>query len=567
MQGMLLRITKAPFLPATALRHFVVADRQIDLKRVSETDRTVPVRQRRGALNVEGRRVSGCEPDGREKTMSCPSLQLMDARLCIRGFCPNDSFSRFQLSRIHYSYRANQRNGKRSLWNVRFAVNPIHKGGLEFRMCAHEPIRIHEHPTYESPSNKQNTKFQAAIRSVYHIFDHTRLCGQNFFFGHHPLVKITRPVEMTVAERSMFRKSASAKISLDAANGRDTVAVINSACRDGQIKISIRESLVLAEGKLPKSCDAGRPRNISQCILAIRHADNKYFPNPIIVGNNPTHHERIAIISNFIALKRILPRRSVNAEKSLYLAGNRHPYSPASIRYFFPQNTLQRSKVRQRRQTSQFNITRMLGNTDSAQMAIRDHQWLGHSTADRPDSRRVAPTAMTKTFTESLSDPNAIIVADASVIIYLNQTGFAKEILRNINCRFIVPEKVSEELKKGLDKGNKDFDYLLKMQEIGLLEIHELGAAGTSTFDKLANNNSEPTLIGGEAAVIALAEELSGTALIDEKKGRRVCQKYYPNLSLGCTTEILLSPVVSNALGPSRQTVQMFFIMQFMLVA
>lgn len=196
----------------------------------------------------------------------------------------------------------------------------------------------------------------------------------------------------------------------------------------------------------------------------------------------------------------------------------------------------------------------MLGNTDSAQTAIRDHQWLGHSTADRPDSRRVAPTAMTKTFTESLSDPNAIIVADASVIIYLNQTGFAKEILRNMKCRFIVPEKVSEELKKGLDKGNKDFDYLLKMQEIGLLEIHELGAVGTSTFDKLANNNSEPYLIGGEAAVIALAEELSGTALIDEKKGRRVCQKYFPNLSLGCTTEILLSPVVSNALGPSRQT-------------
>ena len=325
MQGMLLRITKAPFLPATALRRFVAANRQIDLKRVTETNRTVPVRQRRGAINVEGRRVSGCEPDGRDKTMSCPSQQIMDARLCIRGFRPNDSFSRFQLSRIHYSFRADQRNGRRSLWNVRFAVYPIHKGGLEFRMCAHEPIRIHAHPTYEYPSNKQNTKFQAVIRAVYRIFDHMRLCGQNFFIAHHPFVKITRPVEKTVAERSMFRKSASANISLDAANGRDTVAVINSACRGGQIKVSRRESLVLAEGKLSKSCDAGRPRNISLCILAIRHADNKYFPNLIIVGNNPTHHERIAIISNFIALRRILPRSSVDSEKSLYLVSARKP--------------------------------------------------------------------------------------------------------------------------------------------------------------------------------------------------------------------------------------------------
>lgn len=356
----------------------------------------------------------------------------------------------------------------------------------------------------------------------------------------------------TVAERSYSKMYASARNSINAANERHTPAASDHASRDGQCRASQREPLVLAEGELIKAREADRS-NITQSSSITRSDGKKCFPNPVVYGRNPTPPERVAIISNCIALERTLPRRPAKSEKSTGQVGYRHRCSLANIRHLFPKRSSKRMETERQRQTRQLNITRMSGNTDSAPTASRNRQWRGPSTFDNPVRRNAAPNAMTKSFAESLSDPSTIIVADASVIIYLNKTGFAKEILGNMKCHCIVPEIVSMELQKGRKKGNKDFDYLRKMEEMGILEIRGLGDSGASIFHELNNKATNPILTGGEAAVIGLAEELSGTALIDEKRGRKVCQKYYPNLSLGSTTEILLSPVVSKTLGPSKQ--------------
>lgn len=161
---------------------------------------------------------------------------------------------------------------------------------------------------------------------------------------------------------------------------------------------------------------------------------------------------------------------------------------------------------------------------------------------------------MTAGWMQSLSDQGSKVVADASVIIYLNSSGHAEEIFSELACDFIVPEPVIVEIESGRSKGNKDADFLQKMLDSSFLRAEKLGLVGTVVSDRLADKLVNPHVHEGEASVIGCAVENFGNALIDEKRARRLCRNHIPALPIGCTAELLLSPCVRKILGPSTQS-------------
>ena len=148
-----------------------------------------------------------------------------------------------------------------------------------------------------------------------------------------------------------------------------------------------------------------------------------------------------------------------------------------------------------------------------------------------------------------LDDRAATVVADTSVIINLNATGCAEAILRALPNRCLVVEDVSLELQIGRKTGRTDADALAVLIERQLVEQTLLGDTGTSHFATLVSGSAAETVDDGEAATIACAIERSAVALVDERKAVRICAERFPNLTVGCTVDLLAQRDVQAALG------------------
>lgn len=153
----------------------------------------------------------------------------------------------------------------------------------------------------------------------------------------------------------------------------------------------------------------------------------------------------------------------------------------------------------------------------------------------------------------SLADPNAVFVADTSVLINLNATGCAAKILDGLSCSFAVPENVCAELENGRKNGHTDADELEALCRMRLIDRVALGEAGAAVYEKLIDGSTFRTLDDGEAATIGCAVDLSGLALIDERKASNLCAVLFPNLEVVSTAELLLSEAVLNLLGETGQ--------------
>ncbi len=151
-----------------------------------------------------------------------------------------------------------------------------------------------------------------------------------------------------------------------------------------------------------------------------------------------------------------------------------------------------------------------------------------------------------------LSDPDAVLVADASTVINLNATACAEEILNALPNRVVVVDLVMEELEDGAQKGRNDASKLKALVETNLIEIVKLGSQGLAHFEGLVIGTASETLDDGEAATIAYGAESDACSLIDERKAIRVCARRFPELRLGCTVDLFAHPAVQNALGPSK---------------
>lgn len=152
-----------------------------------------------------------------------------------------------------------------------------------------------------------------------------------------------------------------------------------------------------------------------------------------------------------------------------------------------------------------------------------------------------------------LLSPGAVLVADASVIININGTGHAADIIRAIPHTFTVTENACAELEAGSRRGHDDYARLLELIDAGIVRRVFLGATGLTVYESLIDGSTVRTLDDGEAATIAHAHEMSGIALIDERKARLLCAASFPKLAIVPTVELLMHDAIATALGADRQ--------------
>ena len=148
---------------------------------------------------------------------------------------------------------------------------------------------------------------------------------------------------------------------------------------------------------------------------------------------------------------------------------------------------------------------------------------------------------------------NSVLVADASVVINLNATGSALEIIRAQAGSLVVTSHAFDELKRGARNGHKDAEQLQALIDLGIVSVGYLGETGTRIYASLVEGSAVQTLDDGEAATIGYAVEAAGIALIDERKARNICASTFPELPAMCTADLLLCKAVERALGQMRQ--------------
>lgn len=157
------------------------------------------------------------------------------------------------------------------------------------------------------------------------------------------------------------------------------------------------------------------------------------------------------------------------------------------------------------------------------------------------------------TWLNCLADPDAVFVADTSVLISLNATGRTADVFGSLPCQFVVPDNVSAELENGRRNGYRDADVLEELCQHGHVRCVDLGTTAFKVYESLVDGSTLRTLDDGEAATVGCAVELAGVALIDERKARLLCSEDYPELPVVSTAGLLLCDPVKSILGESGQ--------------
>lgn len=148
-----------------------------------------------------------------------------------------------------------------------------------------------------------------------------------------------------------------------------------------------------------------------------------------------------------------------------------------------------------------------------------------------------------------LTDPSIPLVADTSTVINLVATGCAPAIIRALPNPIVAVDAIPAELDTGRQRGRLHADRLQELVAAGHIRIVSLGDTGWQHFETLVAGHAAETLDDGEAATIAYAAECGAVAIIDEKKGTRLCASRFPGLGVISTVDVLLHPEVRLNLG------------------
>lgn len=148
-----------------------------------------------------------------------------------------------------------------------------------------------------------------------------------------------------------------------------------------------------------------------------------------------------------------------------------------------------------------------------------------------------------------LTDPHLPLVADASMVINLIATGCAPAIIAAVPNPILVVDVVPGELDTGRQRGHPHADRLQDLVDAGHVNIVSLSDAGWLHFETLVAGPGPQTLDDGEAATIAYAVERGAVAIIDERRGTRICESHFPSLGIVSTVDVLLHPGIRQKLG------------------
>ena len=152
-----------------------------------------------------------------------------------------------------------------------------------------------------------------------------------------------------------------------------------------------------------------------------------------------------------------------------------------------------------------------------------------------------------------LTNSQIDLVADASVIINLNATARAADIIRAFRNPFVVTDNACAELEAGIRSGHRDYEQLTGLIDAGFMQRVQLGAASAPVYESLVSGSTAKTLDDGEAATIAYAHKSGGVALIEQRKAKAICAVLFPRLQIASTVELLLHDAVATVLGAKGQ--------------
>ena len=119
----------------------------------------------------------------------------------------------------------------------------------------------------------------------------------------------------------------------------------------------------------------------------------------------------------------------------------------------------------------------------------------------------------------SFPDPaGRLLVADASVLINLDASGFAETII-TASCGVLhATRNAVDEVIEGERRGYGNAGAMQALEERGLLRVVDIGDREAPIYRGLVEGTAARTLDDGEAATVAYAVENRAIALIDEKK-------------------------------------------------
>ena len=148
-----------------------------------------------------------------------------------------------------------------------------------------------------------------------------------------------------------------------------------------------------------------------------------------------------------------------------------------------------------------------------------------------------------------LPDPQSVLGTDASVVINLNATGYARAIITAFPNKWAVTANALAELVSGTRNGHDDARALQMLIDAGVVDLVGLGDIGGRVYETLIDGTALRTLDDGEAATIGYAHEVGGIALIDERKAMNLCAHMFPDLLVVPTVRLLMHESVVRALG------------------
>ena len=149
-----------------------------------------------------------------------------------------------------------------------------------------------------------------------------------------------------------------------------------------------------------------------------------------------------------------------------------------------------------------------------------------------------------------LQDDHRVLVLDASVAINLLGTGYAATLLRALRRTVLMDEQAIDEViydPSTMAPAKETIDQLITA---GLITKTRLDKHSYETFLELTGAIPPDDLDDGEAATIATAVHTHATAVIDERKARRIITARQMNVSVLHTIDLLASKIIAAAFAP-----------------
>lgn len=151
--------------------------------------------------------------------------------------------------------------------------------------------------------------------------------------------------------------------------------------------------------------------------------------------------------------------------------------------------------------------------------------------------------------TNPVADRQEVVVADTSVMINLHATKHVVALLTAFPFALVITDVVKGELQEDRRTGRDDRALVAPLSEAGLLRTVTMSETAASVFAGLVVGPASETLDDGEASTLAYAAEFKLRPAIDERRALRICRQRFPALQPISTAELLLDPVVFDALG------------------